>query len=604
MTSVSDENQRLEGHYRPGAAVTPGDIMVTDAVKLFGVTRALDSCSFSAKLGEIHAIIGGNGCGKSTMAKVISGVLPIDSGHVSILGHTPTTPREARAAGIATVFQEVLVADHASVADNLFVGADSLFKKALSAREKHDTAEKIMRDLAGFYVDPDALVGDLPLSLKQWITIGRALLCKPKVLILDESSAALDFDSTERLFAKMRELKQAGSCVLIVTHRIAELVRISDRATVMRDGRDVGILEGDALNEENLLRLMTGKEASGEIGDSSRADVAHASPVARTKDMKVWEDGKPIDFDLHRGEIVGIAGLDGQGQSEFVRVLAGIQSAVEGIPEVLDASSGQFEKVRDLQDAVRSKVVYVSGDRKREGIFPNLSIFENMLIAIYPTTLKSRLGGIIDWESLANVFDWGRETLSVKIGHPSDKITSLSGGNQQKVLIGRAFALRPDILVLNDPARGIDVEAKGELYDQLRSFVARGNSVVFLSSELEEFIGLCNRVLVFRNGSIFETFHEEEIEPARILEAMFGRSARAGSAAQPGVSQDSRSLAAAGASPSTSRSPERPQRRWRLPKPGSFRILDFGKTKDATAPQSGGPTAESGRKIKIIYSDE
>ena len=211
--------------------------------KSFGVTKALDGCSFSASLGEIHAIVGGNGCGKSTLAKVISGVVPADAGQVSVLGRSFAAPHEARAAGIATVFQEVLVADDCSVVENLYLGADSLWSRSLGAAEKYATAKTLMHELTGLHVDPETLVGLLPLGIKQWITIGRALLCKPRVLILDESSAALDLDSTERLFVKMRELRDAGAAVIIVTHRIAELIRICDRATVLRDGRDVGVLE-------------------------------------------------------------------------------------------------------------------------------------------------------------------------------------------------------------------------------------------------------------------------------------------------------------------------------------------------------------------------
>ncbi len=237
---AQDAPSKPAGDASPSRPAVQADITVHDARKTFGVTRALDGCSFAAKLGEIHAIVGGNGCGKSTLSKVISGVLPIDSGHVSVLGHAPTTPRDARLAGVATVFQEVLVADDCSVRDNLFVGVDGLFTRSKSAQEKYETSAVMMKDLTGLDIDPDMLVGGLPLSIKQWITIGRALLMKPKVLILDESSAALDFDSTERLFAKMRQLRDSGSAILIVTHRIAELIRISDRATVMRDGRDVG----------------------------------------------------------------------------------------------------------------------------------------------------------------------------------------------------------------------------------------------------------------------------------------------------------------------------------------------------------------------------
>jgi ribose transport system ATP-binding protein len=234
--------------------------------KTFGPTVALGGCNLKAFAGEVHAIIGGNGSGKSALAKVISGVLIPDSGQVSILGKSAASPVEARALGIANVFQEVLVADERSVLDNLYLGSDNLFSAALGREEKNARAAKLMRELLGFEIDLEVQVGELPLSLKQWITIGRALLADPKVLILDESSAALDFDSTERLFRKMRRLKKTGASSLIVTHRIAELVRIADRATLLRDGVDVGCLEKQEITEARILSLIAGAEREKSSG--------------------------------------------------------------------------------------------------------------------------------------------------------------------------------------------------------------------------------------------------------------------------------------------------------------------------------------------------
>ena len=507
------------------AAAPPGasrGIAIVGVHKSFGMTKALNGCNFSASLGEIHAIVGGNGCGKSTLAKVISGVVPFDSGQVSVLGRSPAAPHEARAAGVATVFQEVLVADDCSVLENLYVGSDALWSRSFSATEKYEAANALMRELTGIPIDPEMLVGLLPLGIKQWITIGRALLCKPRVLILDESSAALDLDSTERLFAKMRELRDAGAAVIIVTHRIAELIRVCDRATVLRDGRDVGVLEKSEITEKNLLRLMTGRAESAEAGRSGSAPTRRGEVVLKARDLKIWPGGAPVNWQLRQGEILGVAGLDGQGQSEFVRILAGVDPALHSTPQVRDGN-GHFFDVQDLKEAVRHGISYVSGDRKREGIFANLSIFENLLMPLYRRKARAGRLAVIDWGGLIGTFDWEVERLAIRMGERSNKITSLSGGNQQKVLIARAFALNPSILVLNDPARGIDVGAKAELYKHLRDFASLGKSVVYLSSEIEEFVGFCSRVIVFRNGSIFDQFSGEEIHPTLILEAMFGQ---------------------------------------------------------------------------------
>ncbi len=504
------------------ASMQPVTISLTDVKKYFGPTRALDGVSLEVRAGEIHAIVGGNGCGKSTLAKVVSGILPADTGGVAIFGETPSTPAESRELGIASVFQEVLVADECSVVDNLFMGADDLFSKTISFEDKVERAEKIMEELAGECVDPHQLVGSLPLSLKQWITIGRAMLAEPKIMILDESSAALDLDSTQRLFGKMREMRDRGASLLIVTHRIAELIEISDKATVLRDGRDVGVLEKSQITESNLLALMTGDDPAKLSNAGLPVKPASARTAMSAQGLAVWPDVEPFDFELLKGEVLGVAGLDGQGQSEFVQVLAGVEAPLAGQIHVYEPD-GSKSIIDGLSSAQESRVAYVSGDRKREGIFPSLSIFENMMMPLY--RLRSLAGklGIIDIPSLQAAFDRETENLLIKFGEQGDRITSLSGGNQQKVLIGRGFALRPRIMILNDPARGIDGKAKAELHKHLRTFASNGNAVIYMSSELEEFPSFASRVLVFRNGRVFDAFDGDTLDNHQVLESMFGQ---------------------------------------------------------------------------------
>ena len=505
-----------------------GDIYVQDVHKYFGVTKALNGVNFNANFGEIHAIVGGNGCGKSTLAKTMSGVLPVDKGKVSILGQTPTSPVMARNMGIATVFQEVMIAEESSVVDNLFVGSDDFWYKNLTQREKVLKAQEIMEDLVGEYVDPYTQAFNLSLPIKAWITIARAFLRdNTKVLILDESSAALDFDSTERLFKKMRELRDKGVAIFIVTHRIAELVRISDKATVMRDGKDVGVLEKKDLNEKNLIGLMTGREETGEKSTSVAMQTKTDKVVLRAENLIVWPESKPVNFEVKKGEIVGITGLDGNGQDDFVKILAGVQESHGGTTEILDINE-KFSKYSSLEDAKKNGISFVSGDRKKEGILPNLSIYENLVVPLYKKTSKAGFLGFIDWMELNGIFDWEVERLNIKTGPRDNLIGSLSGGNQQKVMIARSFAQHPKVLILNDPARGIDISTKRDLYVHLRKYVEEGNTVVFLSSELEEFIGLCPKVIVFRNGTIFDIFENDKINADTLLEGMFGQTAGVG----------------------------------------------------------------------------
>ena len=387
-------------------------VEISQVRKTFGPTVALSGVSLRAYVGEVHAIIGGNGSGKSTLAKVISGVLIPDAGQVSILGQSATSPHEARELAIANVFQEVLVADECSVLDNLYLGADGLLGSSVSREDRYARAQALLAELLGFDLDLDMPAGELPLSIKQWITIGRALLTDPKVLILDESSAALDFDSTERLFRKMREMKKLGASIMIVTHRIAELVRIADRATVLRDGRTVGTLEKDEITEARILALIAGPERERAQGAVVAASRQSDSPMLRMVDARVWRDGAAFGFTLLPGEVVGITGLDGQGQAEFVRAIAGVEPLVSG--QISVVRDKVVEAVIDLRSARENGIAYVSGDRKKEGIFANLGIFENLALPIYRSYRAGGLLNFINRTKLGPIFEWETGKLAVK----------------------------------------------------------------------------------------------------------------------------------------------------------------------------------------------
>jgi ribose transport system ATP-binding protein len=494
-------------------------IRVKGVSKSFGETRALQSVDFEAKAGEVHAIVGENGSGKSTLAKIISGVLLADQGHVEVLGITPRHPIDACAAGLAMIFQEILVADDASVLDNLYVGRDPLLAMRSPQRARSTEAAVLLERFVGAPVNLDVPVANLPLSIKQWIVIARAILRRPKVLILDESSAALDFDATLRLHGAIEQLRAAGSTILIVTHRIAELVRIADRATTLRDGEVVGVLAKQDITEKNLLAMMTPPDRRVvEAKEIVRLPRKFAAPaILEVKGMRLGSDTSSFSFTLEPGQIVGITGLEGQGQDDFVRVLAGIKGAALGSPTV--ATDEDMHPLDNLGAAEQLGVVYVSGDRKREGIFPDRSIFENLVIGIYRKNLSAF--GIIRRSGLNHVFQPEVSRFRIKIGRPSNKITSLSGGNQQKVLIARAFARRPKVIILNDPARGVDLATKRDLYMELRRFADRGGAVIYLSSEIEEFLGFADRVDVFVGQAIFRSLSEDAIDEDEMLAAMF-----------------------------------------------------------------------------------
>lgn len=493
-------------------------VKITDVHKSFGETRALYGASLLARSGEIHAIVGENGSGKSTLAKIISGVILPDRGEVVVAGATLRSPREAKAAGVATIYQEMMLAEDLAIWENLFAGSDPTWNRLRSNAQKRTETQETMNRLAGLDLDPDTRVAELSLSAKQWLVIARALVQKPKVLIFDESSAALDLEATNRLHHEMRALRESGTSVLIVTHRIAELVKIADVATILRDGASVGRLEREDITEENILRLMsaaTAHSATGRTGGQGGT----GENVLTARGVQLASDVPTVEFSIHAGEIVGLAGLDGAGQAEFIAALAGIKVPLVG---TVTTPTGP---VINLATAEAAGIAYVSGDRKREGIFPNLSILENFGLALHGRVAGPL--GLLNRKTIANAFQNEVKRLVIKFGRETDGITTLSGGNQQKVLIARAFALSPKVILLNDPARGVDIGTKQVLWKHLRDFADAGGAVIYLSTEIEEFFDFADRACVFFDRRIFAELTGEDLNEERILAAMFGRNAPA-----------------------------------------------------------------------------
>lgn len=496
-------------------------ISIKNVQKNFGETKALADASIEAEFGQIHAIVGENGSGKSTLAKIMSGIVIADAGSVDVLGGAPTSPAEAINLGISTIFQEMMLAEELTLWENVFAGADTFWKRTSSVAQKKARTKDILTRLTDNEINPDWSVSSVPLHIKQWTVIARAILQNPKVLIFDESSAALDLEATNRLHVEMLKLKEQGACVVIVTHRIAELVKIADAATVLRDGDTVGVLGRPEMTENNLLQLMSASnEHSAKGSRKNRVVSSEHKPALEANDIVV-ASGKPaFDFKIYPGEIVGIVGLDGAGQADFVRSLAGIEQPLAGSVKVWNDPTTS-RAIGSLTEAEDCKLTYVSGDRKREGIFPNLSIVENFGLALY-NRLSGPMG-LIKKGALARAFETERERLSIKFGAKSDKITTLSGGNQQKVLIARAFAQDPKVIILNDPARGVDIGTKQDLYSHLRDFASNGGAVVFLSTEIEELFDFADRADVFFEGTLFASFTENEIGEDNLLAAMFGQ---------------------------------------------------------------------------------
>ncbi len=528
---VSDQDPNAAGRRVLRASAVPagtapdeGPTVVLHArniEKHFGVTRAVTGCSLELLAGEVHVLMGENGSGKSTMVKIMSGVHRPDGGSVA-LGDAGAvqlrTPRAAGAAGIATVFQEILVAPQRSVLDNTWLGEQGVLRYGLAKDERRASAREALARLITV-PDLDQPVGELGLNDRQAICITRALLRKPKVLILDEATSALDMTTRDRLFMVLGEMCAEGVAVLFISHRMDEVERIGDRVTVMRSGANVATGARGEFDSRQLVKLMVGSDhaVSGERQGKARQPGADAAVRLRVSALQLRPEAKPVSTEIRSGEIVGVAGLEGHGQDQFLRAIYGEPRVSGDVVVVTD--SGDI-RVESRAQALRAGLAYVPRDRRDEAIFPSLSTLENFGIA---TTDEDRARGFLQRRSTRRRFDVFKEQMRIVAPNAQNRITMLSGGNQQKVIIARWLAIQPRVLVLNDPTRGIDLGAKNDIYTVLRDLAAAGTSVVMLSTELIELIELMDRVLVFREGGVFRELAREDLTRDRLVSSYFGQ---------------------------------------------------------------------------------
>jgi ABC-type sugar transport system ATPase subunit len=486
--------------------------------KQFGPTRALESCSFELQRGEILAILGENGSGKSTLVKILSGVYRPDGGTIDICGTMTagfSSPGKAISAGVGTVFQEVLVSPTMSVLDNVCLGRDRLLKTGMSRGTKRELARSVLGELLGRPLDLDQPIEQLSLPDRQACCIARALIQNPRLLILDEATSALDIETRARLFGVVRRRAADEAVgVILITHRMDEIEELADTILVLRSGLRVGrFCRGEASSVE-LVRTMTGDNTS-ETTEARAADRVVGDVLIETRSLRLRPEATPIDFQLRSGEIVGLAGLEGHGQDAFLQSLRGVQG-LEG--EVLTPSLGKDARLRSPFGA--RGIAYVPRERGAEGTFEAFDIRENFAL---PTIRRDVVHGLISSKSIDRRFSEYVESLRIRLGRPSDSMGTLSGGNQQKVIIARWLAAEPTVLLLNDPTRGIDHGAKRDIYVLLATLARNGTGVVVLSTEIDEHLHLMDRVLVFREGAVFCEIPRSELSRARLGAAYFGQ---------------------------------------------------------------------------------
>jgi len=505
-------------------ATGAGDVIlrVDHVAKAFGPTQALRDCSVELRRGEVLSIMGENASGKSTLVKILSGVHRPDSGQIELAGTKLDylgSPRQAQARGIATVFQEILVVPQQRVLTNIWLGSDQLFKRRFSDQHRRRQGRAALSELID---NPrlDAAAGSLPLSDRQAVCLARALVRQPRILILDEATSALDVATRDKLFTVIRRLRAEGCAVMFISHRMDEVEEIADRVTVMRSGDSVATLDRVEVSTRRLVELMTGvKDAGEEIRPSVEVGARVQDRVlVRATGVRLHEHAAPIDFEIRAGELVGVAGLEGHGQDQFLRVLAGVPATAGG--EVVCMTDTEPRALRTPADALASGIAYVPKDRRNEGIFPTRSILENFQVSTLPADRK---GGLVRRHLTERRFDRFAEMMNIKTGHRGNVVTSLSGGTQQKVVIARWLATEPKILLLNDPTRGVDVGTKGDIYQVLNDAAAQGVAVVMLSTEVIELVELMDRVLVFREGELFTELTRDELTRPRLVASYFGR---------------------------------------------------------------------------------
>ena len=477
------------------------DTSTAPIVAMTGITirfpgvLALDGVDFTLNAGEIHALMGENGAGKSTLIKALTGVYPIHAGEILVGGvsRSFTSTADAQAAGISTVYQEVNLLPNLSVGENVMLGHEPRSGVGIDWRATHAEAARHLSNL-GVDIDTHSMLSSHSIALQQLVAISRAMVTDSQVLVLDEPTSSLDRSEVEQLFGVVRELRDRGVAILFVSHFLDQVFELSDRITVLRNGKLVGERMASELSKGELIAMMLGREMA-ELEDISRA--AHrdidrtATPVISARDLGRRGVLEPADLDVFDGEVVGIAGLLGSGRTELVRLMYGADRADSGTIEV----RGTPTRITTPRHAIEHRIAFSSEDRREEGIVGDLTVAENIVLGI-----QARRG----WRRIRRseqerVVSESIAALGVRPADPSMLVRNLSGGNQQKVLLARWLATAPQLIILDEPTRGIDVGAKADIQRKVAELSAEGLAVVFISSELDEVVRIAQRIVVLRD---------------------------------------------------------------------------------------------------------
>ena len=464
--------------------------------KAFGSSRVLKGVTLRLHAGSVHALMGENGAGKSTLMKILAGVHGNDEGRIfknGMLLHLPS-PREALAAGISTVFQEMSLLPNLTIAENMFLGREPWTKSGgLDRRKMRAETAKALAEL-DLRLDPDQLVSTLTIAERQFVEIAHGIKAEASVLILDEPTAALNAADVEVLNRSIRRLRAEGKAIVYISHRMDEIFDICDEVTVLKDGQHIGTKPISEVTPHSLIAMMVGRELSDLF--PARA-IKLGAPVLQLTGFRAGLKARPFDLTLHKGEILGLAGLEGQGQQRIMRSLIGRFPLASGTFRLLGQDLKFPRAANGIRAMARLGLAFVPEDRKEEGLMLGLSVAANLVIGLHaekPAFARAKGFGSVVQRMMAS--------LQIKAASPAISVGSLSGGNQQKVLLGRYLARNVKLLVIEEPTRGVDIGAKAEIYGLLRDFANAGGAVLVTSRETVELIGLCDRLAIVHDNSV------------------------------------------------------------------------------------------------------
>jgi ribose transport system ATP-binding protein len=499
--------------------VTDAALRLEGIRKSFGPTIALDGVDLTVRPGEVHALIGENGAGKSTLMKIVAGALRPEGGSMTLYGrrYAPASTLDARRSAVALIHQELSLCPHLSVTENIVLGEESARLGFVERERCRARAVDLLRNFQHPEMAPDRLVGTLPLAAQQVVEICRALSAEARVVLMDEPTSSLQRKDVERLFELIRRLRGQGIAVVYISHFLEEVREVADRYTVLRDGRSVDTGELRNATNAHLISCMVGRPMGGLFPVRERP-VAAAEPVVVVRGLAAPPALKEASFDLRAGEILGIAGLMGSGRTEMVRALFGLDPVRGGTVTL----RGQTLAARGARPGARLRqgFGYLSEDRKGEGLALPLSIADNLTMTAFASV--ARLGGWLDLgRQKARAAEWVRR-LGVKARTPLQPVGTLSGGNQQKVAIGRLLNQDAGVLLLDEPTRGIDIGSKAQVYETIAAAAAEGKAILMISSYLPELFGMCDRLAVMSRGRLSAARPIAEWTPETVMAAAIG----------------------------------------------------------------------------------